>query len=97
MPSNRTVGTNLILSSLLATLSYLPFEIVAKGTLIICVLLFVLDPFHESRLVAVAGVCGVLVINRARQRFVVVPSTTDGGVGDQQQQQQQQQETKKSD
>mmetsp|Transcript_14083 Transcript_14083/g.24748 ORF Transcript_14083/g.24748 Transcript_14083/m.24748 type:complete len:759 (+) Transcript_14083:192-2468(+) len=92
MPSNRTVGTNLILSSLLATLSYLPFEIVAKGTLIICVLLFVLDPFHESRLVAVAGVCGVLVINRARQRFVVVPSTTDGGVGDQQQQQQQQQQ-----
>eukprot|EP00585_Thalassiosira_rotula_P007049 CAMPEP_0196152456 /NCGR_PEP_ID=MMETSP0910-20130528/35510_1 /TAXON_ID=49265 /ORGANISM="Thalassiosira rotula, Strain GSO102" /LENGTH=97 /DNA_ID=CAMNT_0041416053 /DNA_START=10 /DNA_END=303 /DNA_ORIENTATION=+ len=72
MPSRaRATGVNLILSSLLATLSYLPFELVAKGTLVICILLFVLDPFPESRLVALAGVMGVLLINRVRQRFVL--------------------------
>jgi len=73
MPSgtSRALGTNLILSSLLATLSYLPFELVAKSTLVLCVLLFILDPFPESRLVALGGVVGVLFINRARQRFVI--------------------------
>mmetsp|Transcript_6442 Transcript_6442/g.11767 ORF Transcript_6442/g.11767 Transcript_6442/m.11767 type:complete len:103 (+) Transcript_6442:159-467(+) len=96
----RATGVNLIISSLLATLSYLPFEIVAKGTLVICILLFVLDPFPESsRLVALAGVMGVLLINRARQRFVMLPppsnasSFSDDGVlqGDDDEQQKQKQ------
>mmetsp|Transcript_20993 Transcript_20993/g.44937 ORF Transcript_20993/g.44937 Transcript_20993/m.44937 type:complete len:83 (+) Transcript_20993:226-474(+) len=76
--SARTAGTNLILSSLLAALSYLPFEIVAKATLIVCVFLFVLDPFPESRLISVAGVLGVLAINRARRRFLVSSEIAGG-------------------
>lgn len=68
MPSKT--GTNLILSSLLATLSYFPFEIVAKFTLIVCLLLFIIDPYPGSRLVAFVAVGGVLVIHRVRRRFL---------------------------
>lgn len=93
MPSGaRTTGTNLILSSLLASLSYLPFETVAKATLVVCILLFVLDPFPESRVVALAGTAGVLLINRARRRFL--PS--DVAEGEQMQQQRHQQQANKS-
>ena len=65
-----TVGTNLILSSLLATLSYLPFELLAKSTLIFCLLLFILDPYPGSRLVALIAVGGVMLINRLRLKYV---------------------------
>lgn len=86
MRRNGVVGTNIVLSSLLASFSYLPFEIVAKCTLIVCILLFLLNPWPESRLVSVAGVLGVLLINRARQLFIVSPE--GGGTEDQQQLQQ---------
>ena len=52
---SRAAGGNLIFASILATLSYLPFELVAKFTLIVCVVFFILDPFPVSRIVAVAG------------------------------------------
>ena len=51
----RTTGSNFILASLLATLSYLPFQLVAQFTLVVCLVLFILDPFPVSRLVSVAG------------------------------------------
>ena len=77
MPSGaRATGYNLILASLLATLSYLPFQLVAKVTLLVCLLFFILDPFPTSRLVSVTGVGVVLVINRARNRFLA--SSEDG-------------------
>mmetsp|Transcript_19835 Transcript_19835/g.42668 ORF Transcript_19835/g.42668 Transcript_19835/m.42668 type:complete len:98 (+) Transcript_19835:20-313(+) len=65
----RAPGTNFILAAVLATLSYLPFELVAKGTLIVCVTLFVADPFPTSRLVSVGGVAMVLLLTRARRNF----------------------------
>ena len=79
MPS-RT-GTNLILSSLLATLSYLPFEAVAKFTLIVCLLLFILDPYPGSRLLAFGAVGVVLLINRTRQYFLEKYPPEAGGEG----------------
>ncbi len=77
------VGTNLILSSFLATLSYLPFELVAKTTLIVAALLFILDPYQGSRIVSLIAVGVVLLINRVRQQFV----TSNGNESDQNQQQ----------
>ena len=53
----RSIGGNLILSSFLAALSYLPFEMIAKFTLVFCVAIFVFDPFPTSRLVSVGGEC----------------------------------------
>ena len=59
-----------IIAPLLATLSYLPFEVVAKITLLVCVALFVIDPYPGSRLISVGTVGGVLALHRARERFV---------------------------
>jgi hypothetical protein len=85
----RTTGSNFILASLLASLSYLPFELVAKFTLIVCVGLFVVDPFPSSRLVSVAGVAVALVIAKARQHFLILEANEV--------EQQQQPNSKKSD
>mmetsp|Transcript_21744 Transcript_21744/g.31118 ORF Transcript_21744/g.31118 Transcript_21744/m.31118 type:complete len:98 (+) Transcript_21744:139-432(+) len=81
----RTVGSNFILASLLASFSYLPFELVAKFTLVVCVGLFVVDPFPISRLVSIAGVAVVLAITRARQHFLLLEAEEE----ERQQQQQQ--------
>lgn len=51
----RATGHNFILASLLATLSYLPYKVVAQFTLVVCLVLFISDPFPVSRLVSVAG------------------------------------------
>jgi hypothetical protein len=59
-----------IIAPLLATLSYLPFQLVAKITLIICVALFVIDPYPGSRLISLGAVGGVLVLHRMRERFI---------------------------
>eukprot|EP00980_Cylindrotheca_fusiformis_P009943 scaffold2196_cov99-Cylindrotheca_fusiformis.AAC.6 len=55
------LGGNLILASLLALLSYVPFEIVAKGTLIVSAFLFIVDPIPPlSRILAVVS---LLLVN----------------------------------
>ena len=51
----RSTGSNIAFASILAALSYLPFEIIAKSTLLFCIAIFVLDPFPTSRLVSVGG------------------------------------------
>ena len=92
----RTTGSNFILASLLATLSYLSFQLVAQFTLVVCVILFVLDPFPTSRLVSVAGVAVVLAITRARRHFLILEAANE----DEERQQQQSansSEDKKSD
>lgn len=67
--TSTVIGTNLILSSLLATLSYLPFKLVAKVTLLVCLLVFILDPYPGSRIAVLVAVGGVLLINRLKQRY----------------------------
>lgn len=64
-PPAARVGNNLVLASILALLSYAPFEYVAKGTLIVCGILFVFDPFPLARLVAIICVLLVGVLTRA--------------------------------
>ena len=50
MPKNP----NLALASLLALLSYVPFAWVAKGSLLLCAFLFIVDPIPPtSRLLAI--------------------------------------------
>mmetsp|Transcript_32333 Transcript_32333/g.96931 ORF Transcript_32333/g.96931 Transcript_32333/m.96931 type:complete len:107 (+) Transcript_32333:126-446(+) len=59
---SRNSSANAGLAALVAVLAYLPFELVAKGTLILCAGIFVFDPFPLSRIVALAavGVVGCL-------------------------------------
>ena len=59
------IGGNLVLASGLAFLSYVPFEIVAKGSLIFCAILFILDPIPPiSRLLSMVSVMVVAVLTR---------------------------------
>mmetsp|Transcript_6167 Transcript_6167/g.15361 ORF Transcript_6167/g.15361 Transcript_6167/m.15361 type:complete len:127 (+) Transcript_6167:50-430(+) len=98
------LGTNLILSSLLAALSYLPFELIAKSTLVFCLAVFVSDPYPGSRILALFAVGGVLAINRIRMRFVSEEEEEeeedccddDDACGDGRQGQRQMQDSKKS-
>ena len=84
MPSNRAsaLGSNLILTSFLAALSYFPFEYIAKITLLVCFLLFIIDPYPGSRIVSFVAVGAVLIINRVRQRFEGLQEEQQEGLED---------------
>jgi hypothetical protein len=63
MPKPK-IGQSLVVSTLLAILSYLPFEVLAKSTLIFCILTFVTDPFPPtSRLLSFGGALVVSFLN----------------------------------
>lgn len=63
-------GQSLILSSLLAILSYVPFEIIAKLTLIFCGLVFVLDPIPPtSRIVSLISVVIVGLLGKLERKW----------------------------
>ena len=65
--TSKSPGMEIIISSFLATLTYLPFRLVARVTIVVCALLFVADPYPGSRLVSLIATRCVLLINRARQ------------------------------
>jgi hypothetical protein len=69
--NNSHVGSNLLLTSTLALLSYVPFEFVAKGSLLLAVFLFVMDPFPPtSRLLAVFFVSTIGILSRLRRHWI---------------------------
>lgn len=77
-------GRNLMLASFLAVLSYVPFEFVAKATLLLCAFLFVVDPFPPiSRLVSVIS---LLVLSFLARLYIShkeqAGETTDGGTSE---------------
>lgn len=58
-------GVNLVLASLLAFLSYVPFEYVAKGSLLVCVWLFIVDPIPPvSRLLSLIATMVIAGLSR---------------------------------
>jgi hypothetical protein len=70
MSATPVNGRPLSLSLGLALLSYVPFEWVAKGTLVLCALLFVFDPFPPlSRLVALISLLTVAFLARLRKDY----------------------------
>lgn len=65
MTATHRFGSNLVLASILALFSYVPFEYVAKITLLIAVALFIIDPIPPvSRLLALVITAAVLVLAR---------------------------------
>mmetsp|Transcript_9421 Transcript_9421/g.13825 ORF Transcript_9421/g.13825 Transcript_9421/m.13825 type:complete len:95 (+) Transcript_9421:75-359(+) len=68
--AKSTAGRSIILSSILAFLSYIPFEYIAKATLIFCVLTFVTDPFPPTSRIAAVGCVGVvLVLSKVERKW----------------------------
>ena len=65
----RSTG-DLLLAALLAVLSYAPFEYVAKTTLVVAAVLFILDPLPPySRLIAMLSILTVALLNRTLQSW----------------------------
>jgi hypothetical protein len=61
---------NVMLASAMALLSYVPFEWVAKGTLLLCVFLFVVDPIPPmSRILSIAATLSVALLSRAHRSW----------------------------
>jgi len=68
MSSHRS--NNLIIAGVLALLSYAPFKIVAQITLVLCLFLFVLDPFPpNSRLIAIIAVSVVHLLSKLEKKW----------------------------
>lgn len=67
------LGGNLVVASVLAVLSYCPFEYVAKGTLLVLAFLFIVDPFPPlSRIVALISLVVVSILSRLYQNHVAI-------------------------
>ena len=87
--SGSQIGGNIMLASMLAILSYAPFEVVAKGALVFSVVLFVLDPIPPvSRLLALLTTGFVAILSKVHREWQEsqqqrgseeVPSRTDIG------------------
>ena len=73
--SNRR-GGDLILAAILASLSYVPFEFVAKITLLVCAFMFIVDPFAPlSRIVALICVAMVHWLTKLERNYRMRMST----------------------
>lgn len=84
--SGRTahpLGGNLMIASVLALLSYVPFEWVAKGTLLFCVFLFVVDPIPPvSRIASLVTTLVVAFLSRAYRRWHEEKAATEAAESD---------------
>ena len=70
MSGTRRLGSNVVLASTLALLSYVPFQYLAKGSLCFCAALFILDPFPPiSRLAALVAVIVVGILGRIERTW----------------------------
>lgn len=66
----RRTSSNLIVAALLAVLSYVPFEYLAKGSLILAAGLFIVDPFPPAtRILSLGLVLFVLLLSRINQNW----------------------------
>jgi hypothetical protein len=66
------LGGNVALASLLALLSFVPFEIVAKGTLVISAFLFIVDPIPPlTRILAIVSLFVVLLLSKLHSKIVL--------------------------
>jgi hypothetical protein len=63
----------MILASIMACLSFVPFEYVAKGSLLFAVLLFVVDPIPPvSRLLSLFLVVVVGIVSKLHRQYTVI-------------------------
>jgi len=68
--SRQHLGQNLVLASFLSLLSYVPFELVAKGSLVVCAYLFIIDPFPPlSRIISLLSLIVVALLSRAYRNW----------------------------
>lgn len=65
-PTPALLGGNLVIASVLAILSYVPFIYVAKGSLIVVAFMFIVDPFPPlSRIIALVSLIIIGLLSKA--------------------------------
>jgi hypothetical protein len=70
-----------MLAAVLALLSYIPFEYVAKGTLLLAVLLFVLDPMPPlTRLLSLVSVVMVAILSKLHRQWLAAMPDDESAV-----------------
>jgi hypothetical protein len=70
MSNANRIGQNIVLSSVLAIFSYVPFEYVAKTTLLVSSVLFILDPIPPvTRLLSIIAAAIVLILSRIERHW----------------------------
>jgi hypothetical protein len=75
------VGSNVMLAAVLALLSYIPFAYVAKGTLLLAVLLFVLDPMPPlTRLLSLVSVVMVAILSKLHRQWLAAMPDDESAV-----------------
>ena len=60
---------NVLLAAAVALLSYFPFKVVAKITLLVAALMFMLNPFPLARLVSVICILVLAILNRVKKNW----------------------------
>jgi len=71
-PTTSYTSKNLFLAAVVALSVYVPFETVAKVSLIVAAFLFVVDPIPPySRLIAIASCWTVLKLNKYHRGFII--------------------------
>ena len=60
---------NVLLAAAVALLSYFPFEVVAKITLLVAALMFMLNPFPLARLVSVICILVLAILHRVKKNW----------------------------
>lgn len=72
MPApQQRLGGNLVLASLLAVLSYVPFEYVAKLSLVVFALLFILDPIPPlTRIISILSLFVVHFLSKIYNKHI---------------------------
>lgn len=73
-----TSRNRVLLPALVAMTAYLPFEVVAKMTLVAAAASWVVNPFPGARLVSMAGVAGVLIAAKIRRVWMEGQPLADG-------------------
>ena len=74
-------GRPVTLAAGLALLSYVPFEYVAKGSLLVCAFLFIVDPFPPlSRFVAILSLLAVAGLSRLHNDYRALEEENEDGV-----------------
>ena len=72
--SAATSSRNILLAAIVALSAYVPFETVAKSSLILATFLFIIDPIPPyTRLIAIVSCLVVLKLNSWHQDFVIQP------------------------
>jgi len=71
---------NVLLAAAVALLSYFPFDVIAKLTLIVAALMFILNPFPLARIIALICILVLAILNKVKKSWDLGQETAESDV-----------------